>query len=102
MKATTQLKATASSTYVRSAAAVATLVPLAAILGGIRLSNHNETLLAKMSADDDEKTPKRKTLLASTHVRAAGVATALVPLAAILGGTRLPNHNETVLRGPVA
>lgn len=31
--------------YVRSAAAAAFLVPLAALLGGVRLSNHNETLV---------------------------------------------------------
>jgi hypothetical protein len=31
--------------YVRSAAAAAFLVPLAALLGGVKLSNHNETLV---------------------------------------------------------
>jgi hypothetical protein len=40
----TTTKSTIASAAVRAATASAVLVPLAAILGGIRLSNHNETL----------------------------------------------------------
>jgi hypothetical protein len=39
------LKAKLSSSYVRVAAGCAVLVPMAAFLGGTKLSNHNETLI---------------------------------------------------------
>ena len=95
-----KLKTTASSTYVRSATAAAVLVPIAAIAGGIPLKNHNETLVDDRAAPrtGDEETQKPGTLAATTYVRAAAVATALVPIAAIAGGMNLGNHNETLLR----
>lgn len=34
-----------SSSYIRLAAALAVVVPMAAFLGGTKLSNHNETLI---------------------------------------------------------
>jgi hypothetical protein len=39
------VKSKAGSAYLRAATATAVLVPLAALVGGIRAPNHNETLV---------------------------------------------------------
>jgi hypothetical protein len=40
-----KLKRKTTHTSARAAVAVTTLVPLAALLGGVKLNNHNETLV---------------------------------------------------------
>ena len=39
-----------------------------------------------------------KAKLASANVRLVAVSAAVVPVAAFLGGVRLSNHNETLVR----
>ena len=49
--------------------------------------------------DPEGKTPKMvDTRVGHVYVRSAAAAAFLVPLAAFLGGVKLPNHNETLVR----
>ena len=48
MKSTIEsLKAKTGFGYVRAVSAAAVLVPVAAVVGGIKLSNHNETVVRR-------------------------------------------------------
>jgi hypothetical protein len=91
------LKGATSSAYVRAAAGSAVLVPLAALLGGMNLGNHNETVVRLMpEGRESEKGRERLKFPArSAYVRAVAASAVL---AAFVGGVPLKNHNETIVR----
>ena len=104
MKSTIEsLMAKTGSGYVRALSAATVLVPLAAVMGGFKLSNHNETVVRDASDGRATKEATMKSTIESPkvktgYVRAVSAVAVLVPLAAVVGGLNLGNHNETVVR----
>lgn len=91
------LKSAAATPAVRGVGATAVLAPLTSVLGSLTF-NHNETLLHEdraSAAERDESGFREK--IDSVAVRSVGAIAVLAPVAALVGGMNLGNHNETFL-----